>query len=96
MEQQEVETSAQEGQEDPVAGALQGMQQTIESDMQAADMIEQMGQKEAADLLRQSAQLKTQALQVLQGGSGGGQTQGAGNPDTAGAGSTSPVGMNTK
>lgn len=90
--------NTQEGgqEEDPVAAAFQGMQQSVEADMKAADVIEHMGSKEAADMFRQAGQLKTQALQVLQGGGGGGQTVGAGNPDTAGAGSTSPVGMNTK
>lgn len=71
-------------------GAL--IMQGVEQDGQAAEVIAQMGNKEAADMLNQAAQLKSQALQVL--GIGGGapaQKGGMATPNAVGKG-VAPVG----
>lgn len=80
---------------DPIAEALDGMNASLQADAQAADMIEQMGNKQAADLLRKSAELKGQALQALTQDSSQ-ATSGMQDPNTAGSKGAVPVGMNTR
>lgn len=68
--------------------AAEGLTASAQADMQAADVIAQAGAKEAAALLKQSAELKMQALQALGVGGQAPQAQGGElqNPDVAGTG----------
>lgn len=79
--------------EEVMKEATAGLMQAAETDMQAAEMIAQSGNPEAAEMLKQSAALKMKAIEAL-GVGGGGQAMPQ-NTDVAGTGAQ-PVGPQTR